>query len=104
MTALPEEKLRFNNIEAKIKEMDSKLSKLDDIGRKLDKITTIIVGDDLIEADKGFVGKVAALEKRFDDLEKLWNKVKYFVMGGMFFSGYGIYQLFKNIMLTGFLK
>lgn len=104
MVMLPEEKLRFETVVERVDFLEDKLDTLDTIDKKVDQLMALIVGNKLIGEDTGLIGKLKVLETKLTDFEKLWDKVKYFAMGGLFFSGYGIYQLFKNFILTGIFK
>lgn len=78
-------------------EMKHLQNQLNDLNTKFDKIMNVLVGDDLLN-EGGFVKRVQEMEERLDDIEKLWDKVKFFVMGAVVFGGYGLFEFFKNVI------
>lgn len=69
---------------------------ISNVEKKVDSILVVLVGDELTE-EGGYVSRVRVLETRVDILEKQWEKVKYILLGAILFSGYGAFELIKNI-------
>jgi len=67
------------------------------IGDKVDEILTLLTGNELDPESGGMIKKFANHEKRISDLEKLRDRMIWFLIGASILGGFGLRDIIQLI-------
>lgn len=68
------------------------------VDEKLETVIRYLKGNELDKDDKGMIGKLNGHEKRIADLEKLRDKMMWFIMGASAIGGAGLWNLIQQFI------
>lgn len=68
------------------------------VDTKVGQILQLLKGNELDKDDKGMIGTQNNHEKRIEVLEKLKDRVVWFLIGLSFFAGWGILDLLQKLI------
>lgn len=68
-----------------------------DVDIKVTSILTLLKGNELDKSDRGLIGEIKDHDKRLTGLEKLRDRLVWFIIGLSIPAGYGIIDIVKNI-------
>lgn len=77
--------------------MDSLEQKVDHIGKIVDKLYRVLIGEDISE-ETSVLNRLKTAEDKLAKIEKIIDRIKWVSIGLLVTSGYGVGQLLKTII------
>ncbi len=80
------------------RQVDSVEKKVSSVERKVDSILVILQGNEMDREDKGMIGQTNDHEKRIQALEKMKDRIFWFLIGLSAFASWGLMDIIEKIV------